>query len=78
MPEMGKAYIILVRKPEENRPLKSPRYRWEDTIRMNLRETGLDNEDWMHLAQDKDQWQAVVITTVNLQIPQKEWLFLTR
>jgi hypothetical protein len=46
---MRKAYKILVRKFEWKRPLPRPRNRWEDNIRMNLRETGLESEDWVHL-----------------------------
>jgi hypothetical protein len=62
-------YKTLVRIPEEKRPLRRPRYRWEDNIRMNLGEVGWEGVDWMHLAQDRDQWQALVNMIMNLWIP---------
>jgi hypothetical protein len=49
------AYRILVGKPGE-RPLERPRCRWEDNIRMDLREIGWGSMDWIHLAEDRDQW----------------------
>jgi hypothetical protein len=51
---------FLVGKPEGKRPLGRPRRRWEDGIRMDLRETGLGGVDWIRLAQDRDRWRAVV------------------
>jgi hypothetical protein len=47
-------YRILVGKPEGKRPLGRPRRRWEDNIRMDLRETGWDDMDRIHPAQDRD------------------------
>jgi hypothetical protein len=41
--------------PEEKRSLRRPRCRWEDNIKMDLREIGLEGVDWIHLAQDRDQ-----------------------
>jgi hypothetical protein len=46
---------ISVRKYEGKRQLGRPRHRWEDNIRMDLREIGWEGVDWMHLAHDKDQ-----------------------
>jgi len=60
MGEMRNAYKILVRKPEEKRQL-----RWKDNIWMDLRETGGEGMNWIHLAQDRDQWWALV--NMNLQ-----------
>jgi hypothetical protein len=54
----------LVGKPEGKRPLGRPRHGWED-IRLDLREIGWEGVDWMHLAQDRDQWQAVVNMVMN-------------
>jgi hypothetical protein len=54
----------LSRKPEGKRPLWRPRHRWENNIRMDVREIGWEAVGWMHLAQDRDQWQ----TLVNLQV----------
>jgi hypothetical protein len=71
MREMRSAYNILVAKLEGKRPLEGPRHKWEDNIRMDLKnkETGWEGVDWMHLAQDRDQWQAAVNTVVNLSVP---------
>jgi hypothetical protein len=65
MGEKGNAYRILVGKPEGKRPLGRPRCRWVDNIKMNLREIGW----WIDLAQDRDQWRALVNTVMNLQLP---------
>jgi hypothetical protein len=59
-------YKVLVGKPEGKRPLGRPRRRWEDGIRMDLREIGLGGVDWIRLAQDRDRWWAVVSAVMNL------------
>jgi hypothetical protein len=64
-----KAYRILVGKPEEKRRLGRPRRRWKDNIRMNVREIGWGCLDWIDLAQDSDQWWAVMNTVMNLWVP---------
>jgi hypothetical protein len=53
-------YRVFVGKPEGRRPLGRPRRRWEDNIRMDLREVGCGGVDWMELAQDRDKWRALV------------------
>jgi hypothetical protein len=63
------AYRILVGKQEGKRPLGRPRRRWEDNIRRDHREIGWGGMDWIDLAQDRDQWKALVNTVVNLQVP---------
>jgi hypothetical protein len=63
------AYRILVGKPEEKRPLRIPRYRWEDNIRMDLREIGWGGMEWIDLAQDRDQWKALVNMVTNPRVP---------
>jgi hypothetical protein len=63
------AYRILVGKPEGKRPLGRPTRRWVDNIKINLRDIGLDGKDWIDLAQDRDQWRAVVNTVMNLRFP---------
>jgi hypothetical protein len=68
MGEERKVYKVLMGKPEGKRPLGRPRYRWEDGIRMDLREIGLGGVDWIRLAQDRDWWQAVVSVVMNLQV----------
>jgi predicted membrane protein len=55
--EKRNAYRILVRKPEEKRQLGTPRRRWVDNIKMDLREMGWDDVDWIDMAQDRDQWR---------------------
>jgi hypothetical protein len=54
MGEVRGAYTILVGKPEGRRPLGRPRHRWEDNIKMDLREIGFGDVDWINLAQDRD------------------------
>jgi hypothetical protein len=63
------AYNMLVGKPEGRRPLGRPRRGWEDNITMDLGEVGFGDVDWIHLAQDRDRWQALVNTAMNLQVP---------
>jgi hypothetical protein len=67
--EKRNVYRILVGKPEGKRPLGRPRRRWEDNIRMDLRDIGWGGMDWIDLAQDMDQWKALVNTVMNLQVP---------
>jgi hypothetical protein len=64
--EKRNAYRILVGKPEGKRTLGRPRCRWVDNIKMDLREIGLDGMDWIDLAQDRDQWKALVNMVMNL------------
>jgi hypothetical protein len=54
MGEVRGAYI-LVGKPEGRRPLGRPRHRWEDNIKLDLREIGFGDVDWIHLAQDRNR-----------------------
>jgi hypothetical protein len=56
-------------KPEGKRPLGRPRRRWEDNIRMDLREIGSGGMDWIDFAQDMDQWRTLVNTVMNLRVP---------
>jgi hypothetical protein len=68
MREERKVYKVLVGKPEGKRPLGRPRRRWEDGVRMNLRDIGLGGVDWIRLAQDRDRWRAVVSAVMNLRV----------
>jgi hypothetical protein len=63
------AYWILVVKPEGKRQLGRPRCRWEDNIKMDLREIGWGVMDWTDLAQDRDQWKTLVNMVMNLRVP---------
>jgi hypothetical protein len=58
-----------VRNPEGKRQLGRPRSRWVDNIIMDLGEIGWDGRDWIELAQDMDQWRALVNTVMNLRVP---------
>jgi hypothetical protein len=69
MGEVRGAYNILFGRPEGRRPLGRPRRRWEDNIKMDLREIGFGDMDWINMAQDKDRWRAVVNTVMNLRVP---------
>jgi hypothetical protein len=60
MGEERKVYKVLVGKYEGNRPLGRPRRRWEDGIRLDLREISWDGVYWIPLAQDMDLWRTVV------------------
>jgi hypothetical protein len=69
MGEKRNAYRILVGNPEGKRPLGRPRHRWVGNIKMDLREIGWDGGDWIDLAQDMDQWRALVKPVMNLRVP---------
>ena len=60
---------VLLCKPEGRRPLGRPRLRWEDNIKMDLREVGCDSGEWTDLAEVRDQWRAYVRAVMNLQVP---------
>jgi hypothetical protein len=62
-------YRVLIGKPAGKRPLGRPRRRWEDNIKMDLREKGIDGANWIRLAQDRVQWRAFVNTVMNLRVP---------
>jgi hypothetical protein len=63
------AYRVLVGRPEDKRPLGRPRYRWEDNIKLDLGEIGINGANWIRLAQYRVQWQAFVNTVMNLWVP---------
>ena len=69
MEQSRNAYRVLVGKSEGERPLGRPRRRWEDTIRMDLREVGCDPGELIDLAEDRDQWRAFVSVVMNLWVP---------
>jgi hypothetical protein len=58
-----------VGKPEGKRPLGRPRRRWVDNIKIDLKEIGWDDMDWIDLAQDMDQWRALVNTVMKFLVP---------
>jgi hypothetical protein len=63
------AYRVLVRRPEGKRLLERPRRRWEDNIKMDLGEIGIDGANSILLAQDRVQWRAFVNAVMNLRVP---------
>jgi hypothetical protein len=67
--EVRGAYNILVGRLEGRRQIARPRRRWEDNIKMDLREIGFGDVDWIHLAQDRDRWRALLNTVMNLRVP---------
>jgi hypothetical protein len=69
-------YKILVDKLEGKRPRGRLRSRWKGNIRSDLREIGCRVVDWIHVAQDKDQWRALVTTEIYLRVPENAGKFL--
>ena len=56
-------------KPTEKRYFQRPRSRWEENIRMDLKEIGVNRSNWVDLAWDRDYWRALVNATLNLRVP---------
>ena len=72
MARMGEGrgvHRVLVGKPKGKKPLGRPGRRWEDIIKMDIREVGGSCGDWMELAQDRDRWRALVSRVRNLRFP---------
>jgi hypothetical protein len=61
-------YRDLVGKPEGKRPLGRPRRRWEDNIKMDIREVGCGRMEWLKLVQGRDRWRALVNAVMNLRV----------
>jgi len=62
-------YRVLVERPEGKRPLGRPRRRWEDNIKLDLRESGIDEANWIQPAQDRVQCRVFVNTVMSLRVP---------
>ena len=60
---------VLVEKPEGKRPLRRPRRRREDNIKMDLQEVGYGVMDWIELAQDSDRCRALMNAVMNIRVP---------
>ena len=69
MEEGRTAFKILLGKSTGKRPLGRPRCRWEDNIRMDLEEIGINTGNWVDSAQDRDYWRALVNAALNLRVP---------
>jgi hypothetical protein len=67
--EKSIACRILVGKPEGKRPLGRPGRRWMDNVKVDLRKVGWDGMEWIDMAQDRDQWRALVNTVMNIRVP---------
>ena len=68
MRERRGVHRVLVGTPEGKRPLRRPRHRWEDNIKMDLQEVGFGVMDWIELVQDRDRWRALVNVVMNLPV----------
>ena len=62
------SFKILTGKPTGKRPLGRPRRRWEDNIRMDLEEIGINAGNWVDSAQDRHYWRALVNAALNLRV----------
>jgi hypothetical protein len=62
-------YRVLVGRPEGKRPLGRSRRSWEDNIKLDLREIGIDGVNWIQLPQDRVEWRAFIYTVMNLRVP---------
>ena len=69
MEEDRSAFKILTDKPTGKRPLGRSRRKWEDNIRMYLKEISINTRNWVDAAQDKDYWRALVNAALNLRVP---------
>jgi hypothetical protein len=69
MENMRNAYKFFVGNPEENRPLRSPKCRWEANIKIDLGEIEFEGMVWISVAQDGDRYWALVNTAMNLRVP---------
>jgi hypothetical protein len=69
MGEGRDVYRIMLWRPQGKRPLGRPRREWEDNIKIDLREIGIDGANWIQLAQDIFQWRPFVNTVMNLRVP---------
>ena len=69
MEQSRNTYRVLVGQPESKRSLGRPRCRWEDNIKIDLREVGCEPRDWLALAEDRDQWRVYVREVMSLQVP---------
>lgn len=71
MGEERNSYILLVGKPEGKRPLKRPRPKGEQNIKINVKEVGLQGVESIHLDQGTDKWQALAKAAKSLRVPYK-------
>jgi hypothetical protein len=65
-------FVGLVGNPTCKKPLGRPRRRWEDNVRMDLREVWWEDVDWMYVVQDRDQWRALMNTVINIRFHKRQ------
>ena len=70
MEEGRRAFKILTGKPTGKKTFGRPRRRWEDNIRIDLKEMCINTRNWVDQAQDRDYWRALVNAALNLRVPQ--------
>ena len=63
------AFKILTGAPTRKKTLRRPRRRWEDSIKMDLKEIGINRRNWVDSAQGRDYWRALVNAALNLRVP---------
>ena len=68
MDEGRRAFKVLAGTPTGKRPLGRPRRRWEENTRMDLKEIGINTRNWVHLAQNRDYWRAIVNVALNFPV----------
>ena len=78
MGERRGVYRVLVGQPEGKSPLGRPRRRWENFTKMDFQELRCRGLDWIELAQDRENWRALVNAVMNLRVPYNAENFLTR
>ena len=69
MQECISAFKMFTSKPTGKRPLGRPRHRWEDNIRIDLEDIGINGGNWVDSAQDRDYWRALVNAALYLRVP---------
>ena len=60
---------MLIGTPTGKKPLGRPKHRWEDNIRKNVKEIGINTRNWVNSAQDMDYWRDLVNAALNLRVP---------
>ena len=69
MEDKRDAYRFMVGRPEGKRPLERPKHRWEDNTKIDLKEVGWGDMDWIDLAQETDRWRVFVNEVMYLRVP---------
>jgi hypothetical protein len=69
MGEERGVYRILVDKPEGKRPLRRPRHRRKDNIKLDIQDVGCGGTDWIKLTKDRDSWREIVNSVITLRVP---------